>query len=54
MPSSNRICVRAIPGHVERKIIIARSCVELEFTLGSGLIDQSQKATAAAMQIADK
>ena len=23
-------------------------------TLGSGLIDQSQKATAAAMQIADK
>ena len=24
------------------------------FDLGSGLIDQSQKATAAAMQIADK
>ena len=24
------------------------------FALGSGLIDQSQKATAAAMQIADK
>ena len=26
----------------------------LDVQLGSGLIDQSQKATAAAMQIADK
>ena len=39
---------------IAQDIMILLNELNLPTELGSGLIDQSQKATAAAMQIADK